>query len=213
MLVTSRTAFERYHEERAEAWERQILLRSRAIAGSQELAVSFEALRREILSRPPPEDLAEEIHRVRQRMELEIAQEHSGHYDFKTGRGGLLDVESIVQYLQLAQAAKHPELLEVHRLELQVERLAALGLLEEEAARAVLEGWEFLQRLSSALRVVENRSISDLDTERGDLDSLARRLGYDTTSREGGSRRALLNDYLMHTGQIRAVYTKLLAGS
>jgi len=213
MLVTSRTAFERYHEERAEAWERQILLRSRAIAGSHALAVRFEALRREILSRPLHEDLAGEIHRVRERMEREIAQESSGHYDFKTGRGGLLDVESIVQYLQLANASKHPELLEVQRLERGVERLAEFDLLEEEAARSVLEGWEFLQRLSSALRVVENRSISDLDEERGDLDSLARRLGYQTTSREGSSRRALLNDYLKHTGQIRAVYTELFAKS
>ena len=49
--------------------------------------------------------------------------------------------------------------------------------------------------------------------ERGDLDSLARRLGYESASREGSSRRALLTDYLKHTGQIRAVYTKLFAGS
>ncbi|MBW2272798.1 MAG: hypothetical protein JRG96_05975 [Deltaproteobacteria bacterium] len=211
MLVTSRAAFERYHAESAQAWERQILLRSRAIAGSQALARDFETLRREILSRPLAEDLAGEIHRVRQRMELEIAQESSGHYDFKTGRGGLLDVESIVQYLQLQNAAKHPELLEVERLEVQLRRLADGGLLGEESARSVLEGWAFLQRLSAALRVVENRSISDLNMERGDLDSLARRLGYESASREGSSRRALLTDYLKHTEQIRAVYTKLFA--
>jgi len=69
-----------------------------------------------------------------------------------------------------------------------------------------------LQHLGSRLRIVENRSISDLDAERGDLESLARHLGYAPGSREGGARRALLRDYRRHTEAIRQVYDAFVAG-
>ena len=74
----------------------------------------------------------------------------------------------------------------------------------------LLDGWSFLQRLSSRLRIVENRSISELDVERADLDTLARQLQYPETGREGGPSRALLKDYDAHTEAVRAVYLKLL---
>jgi glutamate-ammonia-ligase adenylyltransferase len=217
-LVTSLDAFARYHAESALVWERQALLRARPIAGDPELATELEALRLEILTSPlpvdpcgdGPADLASEIHRIRHRMEAELARETRERRNFKTGRGGVLDVESVVQYLQLANGRAHPELLEVVRSEVQLERLRGLGLLSQELADALLTGWEFLQRLSSRLRIVDNRSISDLDDERGDLESLARGLGYVSKGREGGARRALLTDYQKHTDAIRAAYGSVL---
>jgi glutamine synthetase adenylyltransferase len=91
-----------------------------------------------------------------------------------------------------------------------IERLARLGLLDRGDAHTLTEGWGFLRRLSSRLRIVENRSISDLDEERGDLDALAHRLGYSSQGRESGARRALLDDYRRHTAAIRGVYLKIL---
>jgi hypothetical protein len=67
-------------------------------------------------------------------------------------------------------------------------------------------GWDFLQRLSSRLRIVENRSIADLEEERADLDSVARALGYSVSERSGTSRLPLLDDYKRHTEAIRGVY-------
>jgi len=210
LLVSSLASFRRYHQESAEAWERQALLRARPIVGGSDLASAFESLRREILRRDLPAELAAEIHRIRQRMEDELARETPGRRDFKTGRGGVLDVETAVQYLQLKHIRECEELLEVDRIEVQLERLNALGHLHAGAFDALVQGWDFLQRLGNRLRIVENRSISDLDEERGDLEGLARRLGYESTGREGGARRALLQDYHHHTEAIRATYLELL---
>ncbi|MEO8604355.1 MAG: hypothetical protein ABI629_17405 [bacterium] len=210
LLVTSLSSFAHYHAGSAQMWERQALLRARPIAGGAQLAAAFLALRQGILLRPLPPDAAAEIHRLRQRMEVELADEHDGRRDFKTGRGGLLDVETIVQFLQLRHGAAHPELLAVDRTDAQLDRLASLGLLGAADADALRRGWAFLQRLSSRLRIVENRSISDLDEERGDLDGLARRLGYTSPQRAGGARRALLDDYRLHTMAIRAIYDRVL---
>jgi len=115
-----------------------------------------------------------------------------------------------VQFLLLQNGAAHPDLLEVARLEEQLAQLEAAGLIEAKKAAALLEGWEFLQRLGNRLRIVENRSISDLDAERGDLDGLARRLGYPAGGREGGARRALLRDYQHHTDAIRNAYEQVM---
>ncbi len=210
-LVTSLDAFARYHDSSAQTWERQALLRARAVAGDPDLATSFEALRREILERPLPDDAASEIHRVRQRMETELARETPVLRNFKTGRGGVLDVETIAQWLQLRHGADHTELLDVDTTEVQLTRLAEAGLLSAQSAAVLREGWRFLGRLSSRLRIVDNRSIQDLDQERGDLEGLARRLGYASPGRKGGARRALLADYERHTRAIRAEYQKVFA--
>lgn len=210
MLVTSLRSFEEYHAGQAQVWERQALLRARPIAGHEQLAGSFETLRLGILSRHLPADAGVEIHRIRLRMERELARETKSRHDFKAGRGGLLDVESVVQFLQLRHGAVHPDLLRVEPIADQLARLARLGLLDAADAETLRRGWEFLQRLSSRLRIVENRSISDLDEERGDLDAVARRLGYTAPQRETGARRAFIEDYRRHTSAVREVYLRVL---
>jgi glutamate-ammonia-ligase adenylyltransferase len=152
----------------------------------------------------------EHIHHIRKRMEDELAVETASRRDFKRGRGGLLDVENVVQLRQLELAVERPDLLAPLPVEELLQRLSALEALRSAQAADLLEGWDFLQRLSSRLRVVENRSISDLDEERGDLDGLARRLGYSAGSRESSARRALLDDYAGHTRAIRAAYLEIL---
>jgi glutamate-ammonia-ligase adenylyltransferase len=210
MLVTSRASFAQYHASSAQIWERQALLRARAVAGGARLAQAFAALRLQILAQPLTPAAGAEIHHVRLRMERELAHETKKRHDFKAGRGGLLDVESIVQFLQLRYGMEHAELLAVDSTIQHLSRLATLGLLARDDAEVLREGWEFLQRLSSRLRIVENRSISDLDEERGDLDALARRLGYVPAQRDSGARRALLEDYRQHTSAIRAVYLRIM---
>ena len=209
-LVTSLTGLRHHYATLAMLWEKQALLRARPVAGDAAAAAAFESLRLDVLQQPLPADAAEEIHRVRSRMEHELADETATRRDLKRGRGGMLDVENAVQFLQLAHGAAHPELLAVDRSERTIEKLLGLALLEPAQAAALRDGWEFLQRLASRLRVVENRSISDLDEERGDLDGLARRLGYAAGARESSARRALQADYARHTDAIRAAYLEIL---
>jgi len=206
MLVTSLDSFARYHRESAWLWERQALLRARPVAGSCALAERFRSLRHALLATPAPEDLEAQIHQLRSRMEEELAQESAGRHNLKLGRGGLLDIESVVQVLQLRFGCAHPELLEPTRVDVLLGRMGALGLLRAEGVDTLQAGWSFLRRLSSRLRIVENRSISDLREERGDLDSVARAMGYPTSKRSGTARLPLLDDYTRHTEAIRAVY-------
>jgi hypothetical protein len=62
----------------------------------------------------------------------------------------------------------------------------------------------FLRRLENRLRIVQDRSISELQTEPGEIDKLARRMGYNEP--QGGGGRRLLDDYLIHRGRVRDLY-------
>jgi glutamate-ammonia-ligase adenylyltransferase len=210
MLVTSLASFESYHARSAQAWERQALLRARPVAGSRSLGERFIALRRQILDAPPPPDLAAEIHRIRLRVERELAREGEGRHDFKSGRGGMVDVENVVAFLQLRHGRAFPQLFDPEPIAVQLERLASLEMLSRERARVLREAWDFLQRLSSRLRIVENRSISDLDEERTDLEAVARALGHAPSQRTGSARQGLLRDYRRHTEAVRRVYEEIL---
>ncbi len=91
-LVTSFEGFERYQTEQAATWEHVALLRARAIAGGTERAAGVLArVRDKILARAeaPWAYLAD----LRGRVERERAREQSGAIAFKTGPGGLMDVD------------------------------------------------------------------------------------------------------------------------
>src|SRR5690606_22301297 len=143
-------------------------------------------------------------------METELAQEGSQRRDLKRGRGGLLDVENAVQYLQLRHGAAHPELLAVARTEVILDRLEALGLLAPERAAVLRAGWEFLQRLASRGRTAEHRSTPGLAAGGWDLGGLGPRLGYAAGAREAGARAARLRDYARHTEAVRRAYLAIL---
>ncbi len=208
-LVTSLAAFERYHTQSAQLWERQALTKARVVAGPEHLARRIDSLVRQIVyERPLPPGVKEEIHRLRARMESEIAREGAEGFNIKTGRGGMVDVEFLTQYLQLLHGGAHPEL----RASNTLKALAALhgaGLLDDESFAVLDNGYRFLRRLENRLRLVHDQSISQLSGDRAYLTRLARRLGYPDRPRRPDE--SFLDDYRRTTEKIRAVFERFLA--
>lgn len=112
LIVSSLESFARYQREKAWTWEHQALLRARPVAGDPGVGAAFESLRREVLSRSADiEVLRREVAGMRVRM----LHEHAGsatEFDIKQDAGGLTDIEFLVQYWVLANAATHPALLD-----------------------------------------------------------------------------------------------------
>jgi glutamate-ammonia-ligase adenylyltransferase len=112
LLVTSTDAFERYQEDNAWTWEHQALLRARAVAGSKSIAGEFERIRRETLvKRVRRERLRDDVIEMRQRMRKELDRSTAADFDLKHGRGGIGDIEFLVQYLVLENAGEHPNVI------------------------------------------------------------------------------------------------------
>jgi len=112
ILVSHVEAFRDYQLNEAWTWEKQALVRARPIAGDQGLQIRFQEIRKEILAQPRgKEKLKKEILDMRKKMKQELLKPEPGIFDIKQGRGGIVDIEFLVQYLVLLHAHKYPELL------------------------------------------------------------------------------------------------------
>jgi len=135
LLVTSLTAFERYQRTEAWTWEHQALLRARAVAGDPGVRQGFEQIRLRILSESIRRDsLRDDVARMRTRMLAEHASKEPGMFDIKADRGGIGDIEFLVQNWVLSRCHEWPALVEYPDNVRQLEALVETGVLDRELA-------------------------------------------------------------------------------
>jgi glutamate-ammonia-ligase adenylyltransferase len=145
-------------------------------------------------------------------MERELGHERlnrsPARYDLKVGRGGLVDVEFAVQWLQMRNG--HDMRVRSTETEIAVSALESSGYLEASAAETLREGWRFLRRLEQRLRISHGTSVRLVEEGAPGLATLARSMGM----RDGPRSRAdqaLLERYSQVTREVRAAYLRVLA--
>lgn len=131
-LAHSLAAFDKYQHEQAWTWEHQSLTRGRFICGDTEVGRKFEQIRRAILTQPrDTAQLKRDIIEMREKM---FATHPPVDDNVKYARGGVVDVEFIVQYLVLSQSNAAPELLENYGNIALLNMAAQLGLIDANLA-------------------------------------------------------------------------------
>jgi [glutamine synthetase] adenylyltransferase / [glutamine synthetase]-adenylyl-L-tyrosine phosphorylase len=204
-LVSSFEGWRAYHESQARLWERQALIKARAVAGDAAFAARLEqAIADHVYGGPevPPARIAEELLAMRGRIEKEIAAPSPGLYDIKAGRGGILDVEFATQFIQLVHGRGRPALRAHGTLEA-LDAAAREGVLPAPDRATLAQGYRFLRRLEHRMRIVHDRPIHALPADPLELDKLARRTGFPSAS-------ALERAVLTWTRDVRACYLKIL---
>ena len=116
LLVSTMSAFERYQQSEAWTWEHQSLVRARPVAGSPKLAEHFNQIRANILcQKREASTLAVEVEEMRDKMSAHLLPESAKgeqpeHFHLKHSRGGIVDIEFMVQFAVLAWAENNPAL-------------------------------------------------------------------------------------------------------
>jgi len=115
LLVSSLEGFARYERNEdghgAWIWEHQALTRARFCAGDAAIGALVERVRSEVLATPrDAKELAQAVLAMRGRM-LDGHPNRTDLFDLKHDRGGMVDIEFIVQFLVLAFAHTHSRLL------------------------------------------------------------------------------------------------------
>jgi glutamate-ammonia-ligase adenylyltransferase len=201
-LVTSLASFLEYHAGDAGLWERQALIRARVACGDEDLAERIErAVDARVWSTSLAAEGMDEIAHLRARVEDELAHENADRSNIKTGRGGLVDIEFLVQMLQLRFGHAHPSVRKRATADA-IEALRGAGALDVAQADALVEHYRFLRRLEARLRLERDRPVEQLGTDPAGLGPLAIRLGY--TGDDAGRR--LLDDYQRTREEVRALY-------
>ncbi|MEI8355881.1 MAG: bifunctional [glutamate--ammonia ligase]-adenylyl-L-tyrosine phosphorylase/[glutamate--ammonia-ligase] adenylyltransferase, partial [Deltaproteobacteria bacterium] len=207
-LVTSLESFKNYHHAEALSWERQSLTKARVLLGGETLKGNIEEIiRQTVYGRRADEEVRKEIHRLRMRMEHELAREKEGSYNIKTGRGGLVDVEFIVQYLQLKYGIDYPEIRSVNTLQA-LQALKDCSTISVDDFATLHGGYTFLRHLENRLRIIHDYSMNDLGGSQSYLNKLALRLGYDGRLRNPGE--TLMRDYERITEAVRGVFDRIV---
>jgi glutamate-ammonia-ligase adenylyltransferase len=180
-LVTNFSAFEDYQRERAAAWEHMALMRARAIAGEIEAAERhLEAVRAVVRTRGV--DPWPGVAHMRQRVEAERGAETQNRIQFKTGRGGIMDVEFLAAgaLLESSGTPGEPDWPSVPDMLRHVVRGTRVERL--------LEGYRFLRLVEARVRWLAGRPVDHFSTA-GDVPRLVADLLEPELGPEGLLRR------------------------
>jgi glutamate-ammonia-ligase adenylyltransferase len=169
-LVCPLETYQAYFEHRAQLWEIHALTRARPVTGplgAQFIQMAQHYWRK--ASRRP--DLFEQIDNMLERIRHDRGS-GSDFLDFKTGVGGMIDAEFLVQALQMRENIWEPN------WERAVDRLREGGILNNAEAATLKRAYGLLRRHESALRRYENKAVSALPRDPGEQRKVSVRLGY-----------------------------------
>jgi len=203
-LVTAFDSFKTYHGNSALVWERQALIRAKVSAGDKRLGKKVMGqVERFVYTEPLDPGFYKEIYRLRGRMEHELANETQNKVNIKTGRGGLVDIEFLVQMLQLRHGRECRDL----RVRNTVKALHALReakIILKKEYLILKEGLLYLKKMENLLRLLHDRSINEL--YESDFQKLAAELDM------GASGDGLRKKYESKTAKIREIFQKYFRG-
>ncbi len=213
--------YQNYYDNAAEVWERQALTRGRVVAGDiEQLGHQFLDIAHAFCysNALTSEEIAEIVH-TRQRKEAQATRKTSTRRrrsgkaptstaNVKSGYGGLVDIEFVVQTLQLVHGGEVPSI-RVQNTRLAIDRLHKIGVLTETQRDGLTEAYQFLRRVENALRIVHDRALDALPRNRTELGQLARRLGYKETENTS-TAETFLQDYGKWTETTRSLFNQIL---
>jgi glutamate-ammonia-ligase adenylyltransferase len=189
MLVYPVSAAVDYYHRQAAAWERQAAIKLGAVAGNRELAGRFlAAVHESIPRRVEPQAVTDNIRKLREQKTRAVELDPNV-VDVKEGRGGIRDIEFLVQGLQLLDVARSASeadaadsgrgterpWLEGNTLSA-IDSLAARGIIDEERAAHLREDYVFLRKAEHVLQIAADRQVHSLRLDAEDTEVVARRM-------------------------------------
>ncbi|HEY1783489.1 MAG TPA: bifunctional [glutamine synthetase] adenylyltransferase/[glutamine synthetase]-adenylyl-L-tyrosine phosphorylase [Roseiarcus sp.] len=150
-LATQFASFWLYQKDEAETWEHMALTRARFVAGDATLGADIAETVRRTLTR---ERDGAVVARATLAMRGLIAREkgHADIWNLKLVAGGLLDIEFVAQYLQLAFAHEHPGVLDVSTRPV-VEKAGRAGLITPEQAEILIDAHKLYTDAAQFMRL------------------------------------------------------------
>ena len=193
VLVVPLAAYREYFEKRAQFWEAQSLTKARAVYGPEREALN-EVVSEAWTRWSAKEDIADEIAKMYRRIVKERAKGEDRLF-FKTGKGGLIGIEFLIQYLQMKHQVRETNTLQA------IEKLT--GILDVAEIATLRSAYRLLRRVESVLRRVSNSSVSQLPGNSDDLRVLSIRMGFE-------DQEEFLSEYSAAREQAEAIIWKYL---
>ncbi len=183
--AVSLAMLEEYLQVQGREWERFAWLKSRVVAPVESVkngrALALRGLvtsfvYRRYLDYGVFEGLRQLHAKVREEAQRRAAGRPERANDVKLSRGGIREIEFIVQLLLVARGGQFPEIRTRSTLKA-LHKLSAGGLMKPASAQRLAEAYEFLRRIEHRIQYLDDQQTHLLPTADGDLVWIARSLG------------------------------------
>ncbi|MCF8023970.1 MAG: bifunctional [glutamate--ammonia ligase]-adenylyl-L-tyrosine phosphorylase/[glutamate--ammonia-ligase] adenylyltransferase [Desulfobacteraceae bacterium] len=160
VLVSRINAFEEYQRKNAWIWEHQALIKARPVVGDRRVAARFEQIRKNVIAlKRDPADLADAVLEMRSRMRKTHGSTRKGSFDLKQDRGGVIDIEFLVQFLILRHGNEYEELGRWTDVVRQLNVLALCGIIEDIEAHALKQAYLIYRYFVHRLNLQEKSAV------------------------------------------------------
>ncbi|MCU0787991.1 MAG: hypothetical protein MUC91_07340, partial [Verrucomicrobia bacterium] len=202
-LTRSLASYENYYAQWGQTWERLMLIKARRVAGDNDVAGEFlEMVQPFRFPRAISEGALREVKNLKQRIESEVVRSGEVDRNVKLGRGGIREIEFIVQSLQVLNAGRQP-FLQISQTVPCLAKLAQYRLLPEEETRRLSDAYCFLRDVEHRLQMEANLQTHTLPESRPARERLARLMGFKTL-------KAFETALNAHRAFVRSAFDRLL---
>jgi glutamate-ammonia-ligase adenylyltransferase len=193
MLARTWESFLEYSRQHMQPWERMALVRSRMLDDVSAHGDRWNSLLSTVVYEYDwNEEASESIRHIKRRIETEISKETRSHIDFKYGKGGIADLEFLVQFLQVKHGRQHPGV-RAPQLNEAVRALCEGGILAEKEMDTILQAHQFERLVENRYQLMEEWTAREISRESPTLARLAASIGYRGDA--SAMRRSFLSDW------------------
>jgi len=180
MLVTDIASYMQYIENKAWNWEHQALVRARAVTGDKSSIKEFEVFRERFLSKERDiDDVRAGVVEMRQKMKDSLDKSSADVFDLKQGKGGIVDIEFMMQFLVLSYASQYPDLVKYTDNVRILEEVAKVGLLTSDEVTALTHAYKTYRSKYHRVALANEKSLISSDSykkERASVNAIWERL-------------------------------------
>jgi glutamate-ammonia-ligase adenylyltransferase len=212
-VCLSLAATKDYYSKRARDWELQMLIKARVAAGDEHLGQSLlDFVEPSIYSTTLDFSTIETMSVTRERITEKLASKRFSKdvMDVKLARGGIRDIEFLVQCLQRLHGAREARVRHGGTL-LALARLHDRDLLSATEYSRLVDAYDYLRRLEHLLQLEDDRQTHRLPANPADLERLARRMSTaEESPRAPGIAVQLLKDLNQRLENVQVIYERIV---
>lgn len=210
-LAGSLDRYERYYRTRGEQWERMALLKAWPVAGDPRIGQAFLSRISPFIydgsGTHTPEAILAQVKAVKDMIDAKMADRGQDRRNVKLGRGGIREIEFIVQAAQILCGGRRPGLRERNSMGA-LKKLGRHRLLSAKDRQALERAYVFLRDIEHKLQMVHDLQTHALPESPDELARCAIRLGYSCGDRRAVGRK-FLADHRRHTANVHRIFRSL----
>lgn len=198
-----------YYEHRARDWELQMLIKARHSTGDGRLTHDFlRGVEAEVYRSPGDFAAVESVLGARERISEKLRESRGQAMDVKRHRGGIRDIEFLVQCLQRLHGGRDPWVRSGGTL-FALRKLNDKGWLCDGDFARLTAAYEFLRKVEHRIQLELGQQTQRLPADAGALDRLARRVGVEAGADESPGA-ALLRRLREGCAQVDEIHQRVI---